>query len=635
MGGAHFRRRDAEPGLQHSSGSETPPTGKAVQSRRSWRLIRRAVVKVARPYFMEPATRCQARALSAILMMLIWVENRLHIQFTTIAGQYMTALQQKDEQGFYDGLYAFAVFICVMLLVGVVHGVAHSLLQLQWSAALTRHYGKTYFGDAEERGAFYHLHLTGEVDNPDQRIVDEAKSFVDTVLGLISSVISNTLKIISFGALLYRISPNVFGGTIAYVFFGTGVIVQGFGSRLMKVQQLTAAQTATLRYSIVRVGENAESIAFFRGGGAEWMRFQGFHNTLLKTMYESLVLTQCLHTFTRAFGWATFAVGPLLVGPKYLSGQVEFGAITQASMAFSSVRDGLSFFMQKLPEFSRLAVNAERLNELEDALFHEIERTKVARSSAEAGATCIALIEKSGGEGPVLSLASITLRTPAGRRAKQQTLVEGLTFQVEDGMSVLIAGQSGIGKSSLLRGIAGLWRDGQGCVRRCGGSSVFFMPQRPYMFLGTLRDQLLYPDVELSAVPDKSVEAALSDVQLGYILERYSLDDTESWATVLSLGEQQRINFARVLLQPALQLVLIDEGTSACDPANERHLYELLTRRLRSFISVGHRPALRCYHTHALWLRRRGPGHDVGRTECPNMWSFLQMAEYEQLVESA
>jgi len=270
----------------------------------------------------------------------------MDIVFTKLGGQYMTALQQKDEEGFYNGLKNFAYFLVVLLPVGVMHGFAIGCLRLQWSASLTRHYAGKYLGSNGVGGAFYRLTLTEEIDNPDQRIVDESESFVSTVLQLVTSVTNNLLKIITFGSLLYQISPKVFTSTLAYVMFGTTITVHGFGSRLMRVEQAVAKEKATLRYSLIRVRENAESIAFFGGGGSEWIRFESFFNKLFHTLSESMVLHQLLGTLLKSFGFATFAVAPLLVGPSYLRGEVEFGAIMQTSMAFNAIKDGLSFHAQ-------------------------------------------------------------------------------------------------------------------------------------------------------------------------------------------------------------------------------------------------------------------------------------------------
>lgn len=598
-------------------------------------MVRQAIVKVARPYFTLPETRCQAWGLSAALVVLMLAENLVGLWFTSLVGKYMTSLQQKDEAAFYQRLRDIGLVIICWVTVSVLHGLVESTFQVQWSATLMRHFGSHYLGGSNEfgDGAFYRLQLCEEIDNPDQRIVEEASSFVETVLGLASAALSNAMKIIGYGGLLYSISPRALHGTILYVIVGTLTVVHVFGSRLMRAQQSSNIQRATLRYSLVRVRENAESIAFFKGGASEWLRFQGFLEALLVSLYEVVFLSQSLSAFLKVFGFATFAVAPLLVGPAYLRGEVEFGTISQTSIAFSAVRDGFSFFMTKMPALSRLAVNAERLHSLDDALLRESARAAASRVLGPAADRSSISLQAADNLGStVLALEDLTLRTPARASVASRVLIEDLSLRVTTGMSLLIVGPSGIGKSSLLRGISGLWVDGCGTVRRCGDHAAFFLPQRPYMFLGTLREQLLYPEVRNTSLRDEALRSALDEVRLGYLLERYSLDDTEAWSSVLSLGEQQRISFVRVLLRPGLQLALMDEGTSACDPDNESHLYDLMSSRLRSYISVGHRPALRRYHTHVLWMRRKESPQDVGSHACPTRWEVMPMAEYERAI---
>jgi putative ATP-binding cassette transporter len=330
-----------------------------------------------------------------------------------------------------------------------------------------------------------------------------------------------------------------------------------------------------------------------------------------------------------------------MVGPAYLRGDAEFGAISQASFAFQIIFNSLTLIMTKLDAFSSLAVHVSRLRELEAA---------ISASHAEAVEDTIDLFEFDAKDDQVLVVRDMTLRTPFRKGCPQETLVRNLTLHLAGGQSMLIAGTSGIGKSSLLRGVAGLWTAGLGSVQRCSGSAVFFMPQKPYMYLGTLREQLLYPDIERLDISRNTLKEVLREVNLGYLVDRYSMDATHEWANTLSLGEQQRINFARMLLRPNLKLALLDEGTSACDASNEAYLYDLLKKRVHSFVSVGHRPNLRKYHTHALWLYRQtererqvsqevddtasevsGTSRNAQGISKPIVASFLPMQQFEKV----
>eukprot|EP00929_Paragymnodinium_shiwhaense_P114388 TRINITY_DN8275_c0_g1_i3.p1 TRINITY_DN8275_c0_g1~~TRINITY_DN8275_c0_g1_i3.p1 ORF type:complete len:264 (+),score=46.91 TRINITY_DN8275_c0_g1_i3:158-949(+) len=215
---------------------------------------------------------------------------------------------------------------------------------------------------------------------------------------------------------------------------------------------------------------------------------------------------------------------------------------------------------------------------------------------------------------------------------QQKAMLDDVTCSVEHGQSVLIVGESGVGKSSLLRAIVGLWTSGSGDITRKQDAESFFLPQKPYMFLGTLREQLLYPLLD-NPIPNCTMIEALKEVGLEYLLEQYTLDSQQMWASTLSGGEQQRINFARLLIRDDIKFVMLDEGTSACDETSEAKLYRCLRERVRSFVSVGHRPALLEHHTHVLWLRRRGGGGEsttqLDATPSAATWKYMTVAQYK------
>jgi len=590
-----------------------------------------AIFRLARPFFSDPHTRVRAIGLSIGVLLLLGAESAILVYYSEVQKKYMTALQQKQADGFYIGLWKVARLLMMILPIIGCHNYLQRALDTEWRAAVTRGFAKAYLCGSSQCPAFYSMHLEGSVDNPDQRICQDTAALVSSSISLLVDSCGSAFRVLGFIGVLFRISPACCIAIVCYVSVSTSVAVFGFGPWIFKYKQLCTKQEATLRYCLIRVRENAESVAFFRGGFSEWLRYERLFTQLVQTIYRSSAVASVFAVFQHSIQYATFAVPALMVGPAYLRGDVEFGAISQAQFAFHMIFGGLMLILDKLQDFSGLAVQVSRLRDLEEA----IQQPDGSSSLDEA----IVFQEFSALDEQVLALEDMTLMTPARRGCLQHTLVQHLTFQLSGGQSMLIVGSSGIGKSSLLRGIAGLWTSGSGSVQRCTGSDVFFMPQRPYMYPGTLREQLLYPDIERTDVTSDTLQDLLRDVNLEYVFDRYSLNETQEWSNILSLGEQQRVNFARMLLRPALRLALIDEGTSACDPQNEAYLYELLSRRKHSFVSVGHRPNLRQYHTHALWLQHSKNGVGAGGTlstssghaSNPASALFLSMRDFEKV----
>ena len=288
---------------------------------------------------------------------------------------------------------------------------------------------------------------------------------------------------------------------------------------------------------------------------------------------------------------------------KQPAGDAPAGVIAQATTAFDVILGSMTVIMDKLYAFSDLGVRTRRLEVLLDALRRAQEKALLQQRGKSVGASSIASRDLPEGGHVLLQFSGVTLKTPLHAELGQRTLCQHVSFELLSGKSLLIIGESGIGKSSLLRAAAGLWADGSGTISSCM-KHVFFVPQKPYMFPGSLREQLLYPcseqDTELS---DDDLRHVLQQVNLVQLLQQYDLSDRKDWSSLLSLGQQQRINFARLRLRPSLRLALIDEGTSACDLQNEALLYQNLKENLCSYVSVGHRPSLQNYHTHVLWLR--------------------------------
>mmetsp|Transcript_23390 Transcript_23390/g.54395 ORF Transcript_23390/g.54395 Transcript_23390/m.54395 type:complete len:658 (-) Transcript_23390:48-2021(-) len=540
------------------------------------------------------------------------LESLLMLAFSQLQGELMTALEQKAQDRFTQALRSSTMLVMLAIPVIAVHAYTKEALDIECRAAVTRRLVKLYLasGGPNGRGAFYKLFQDAALDNPDQRILQDVQDYVTNGLNLVIDVSSSTLKVLGFAVVLYEISVNACWGILAYTTMSTIFISALFGPSLFRYLQSITQQEATLRYCLIRIRENAESVALFRGGPVEHSQFLEMFAGLVKTVYCKVNVITGYAAVMWAVKLMTWIVPVVLVGPSYMHGQVEFGAISKASFACSAVFEGLLVIVTKLPDLSGLSVRLTRVS----AIHHALRIQEVPRRF-QSSSIGIQLEEQNGKGDPPLEVNFVTLRTPLNHNLMQRTIVENLAFQVQAGQSLLVSGPSGIGKSSLFRCVAGLWSDGGGSVRKCSDSKTFFMPQKPYLCLGTLRDQLLYPRARTSKTSSSECIEVLNKVGLEHILLSYDLDDKiDDLDSLMSQGEQQRLSFARVLLQPELRLVLLDESTSACDIRNEANLYGCLQEMLTSgaYVSIGHRPSLRDFHSHELRIDRSSRGGPKG-----------------------
>jgi ABC-type uncharacterized transport system fused permease/ATPase subunit len=505
------------------------------------------------------------------------------------------------------------------------------------------------------------------------------------------TLLNAAVDLVSFSGILFTIYPPLFVALLVYSVGGTAASL-AIGRPLIGLNFLQEAAEANFRYGLVRVRENAESIAFYGGEGNEARLLGRRLRAAVDNFGRLLVASRNLNFFTSFYRFLIGILPAAVVAPLFFRGEIEFGVVNQSSSAFNHILSDVSLVVFQFESLAGFSAVIDRLGQLtevlatcraEDKEAEDAGGCAVGEAGGAAAAAAAAADDDDDGAagptgrvvlrcappsapGPLLQLRGLSLTVPPPSGA---TLVRDLTLEVRPGESLLIMGPSGAGKTSLLRTVAGLWRSGGGEVvlrgrpmgRGEGRGDVFFVPQRPYVVLGTLRDQLLYPTW---ACPDAAAEgggggggaadngsnasgpssssgggsdsssgsldgpiddatygparplpsdaamrSALEAVQLGSLLARVGgdLDSTQDWASVLSLGEQQRVAFARVLLaRPAL--VLMDESTSALDTRNERVLYEALRAAGVTYVSVGHRPTLLSYHQRALLLAGDGTG---------------------------
>lgn len=517
----------------------------------------------------------------ALLLLVSLSVNGLNVILSYVYRFIDTALAERQAETFWRFLLVFGGVFVFGTPIVAISSYIQQLLGLYWREWLTDNFLNKYF----QNRAYYEINADDKIDNPDQRISEDIKSFTNTSLYFLLVILDSVITLIAFTVVLWSISQMLSIVLIAYTVLGT-FVTAWIGKRLIGLNFNQLRREADFRYGLVHIRNNAESIAFYRGEQQESLQVRQRFFEALRNFNILIGWQRNLDFFTTAHSYFVRILPYMVVAPIYLAGQVDFGAITQALVAFTQIYSALAIV---ITQFERLSTFAAGINRL--AIFKEaLEAPTAVRKPA--GATTIDTVEDSR-----LALEHVTLLTPN----YGQTLVRDLSATVKSGEGLVIVGQSGTGKSSLLRAIAGLWNAGTGCIVRPHLEEMLFLPQRPYMILGSLRSQLLYPNTN-KEVGEDELHQVLQLVNLASLPDRVGGFDVElNWSDVLSLGEQQRLAFARLLVTRP-RYAILDEATSALDPKNEANLYRQLQSTATVFISVGHRPSLLQYHKYVLEL---------------------------------
>lgn len=504
--------------------------------------------------------------LGAVLVILL-ADNGVLVYFSYVQRDYMTALQMKEQDKFYAGMMKFLMIIIAILPVVAAHQYIRGWFELEWRSFMTKQLLVSYFSG----NTFYHLKSDKKLDNVDQRIGQDVGKFTQDTVWLLVSIVESVLGLFAFFGVLFSISPMFSFALIAYSAVGTTISIWGFGAKLMGLTKTTLTQEADFRFSLVRVREHAESIAFYQAGYVEESRAETCFTSLLLTKFQLLAINVRLKLFTRSFTWITYMLPPLVAAGSYFRGEIEFGTISQINMAFSHILHSLSLVISNLDALSTLSAEALRVQLL-------LLAVDLPRPEPE--------IKLQTSENIVIRAESLSIRNPDGH-----FLSQNVSFECHH--HLLVVGPTGCGKSSLLRVLAGLWNSGSGTAHRHVDS--FFVPQEPYIpHNSTLLEAISYPAKTL--VSERDARDVLDSVNLEGI---GSLQSKRDWST-LSLGEQQRIGFARVLLTRP-PMIFFDEATSAVDISTESMLYSKVSD-VKCYVSIGHRPSLLDFHTHVLIL---------------------------------
>jgi putative ATP-binding cassette transporter len=525
------------------------------------------------------------RPVLRLLLLLLLTVMAVRIQVLTsysLNGLY-TALQALDASGFARYLRIFGVLAALYVARALLSYYLQQAFSIHWRLWLNECVLSDWLeGRAYHRGNF----LKVPVDNPDQRIQEDVTSFAERSIDFVLKVVNAALSLVSFTVILWALSGpmTVFGEQIpramtflTYLYaIVASVIAFRIGRPLIRLNFLNEGLAASFRYGLVRLRDNSENVAFHRGEPAEKSTLTVRFGALIENNW-ALVYRNVKFQGWNAVISQLAVVFPLVIqAPRFFSGALKLGDLTQTATAFGQVHDSLSYFRNAYDEFADYRAVLDRLTGLLDA-------------DDEARALPVPAQEVGDG----LDIARLTVNRPDGR-----PLVEDLRIELRSGDALLVSGASGSGKTTLLRSLAGLWPYAEGSVRRPADRDAMFLSQQPYLPLGSLRAALAYPEPS-DVVTDELATAVLTQVQLRHLAGR--LDEATGWSRTLSPGEQQRLGFGRILIREP-RIAFLDEATSALDEGIEHELYTLIRTRLPECIvvSVGHRTTLAPLHTSRL-----------------------------------
>ncbi|MFS0513855.1 ABC transporter ATP-binding protein/permease [Nostoc sp. UIC 10607] len=530
---------------------------------------------IAQLYWLGDEKR-GAIGLLVLLGVLLLATTQVKVFLNTIQGDLISALSARNSTKFWQVILVAFGGIIVFGFLNSGYGFLRETIGIYWRRWLTHHLLNQYF----QNRAFYDLSNSHkEIDNPDQRISEDVANFCQQSIQLLVNCLESVFVVIAFSVILWSISKNLVIALVVYSILAYAITIGFYGRKLTQLNFEQLKKEADFRFGLVRIRENAESIAFYNGILQEANKIKLIFNAVFHNFKRLILWSEVyLNIFKYQFGYLPWIIPALILGNQILSGETEVGKVTEAGGAFGQVAFSVNLIMYQFEKFTKFAASINRLY-----VFYEYLKQP---SKAIANSRTIDIVI-----GSRLALENLTVETPN----YQKTLFSNLSVALETGQGLLIMGDSGCGKSSLLRALAGLWNSGTGVIVRPELEEMLFLPQRPYMILGTLREQLIYPNAKVN-LSDEELHQVLHRVNLSDLAERFGGFEVEQdWSDVLSLGEQQRLAFARLLVTKP-KYAILDEATSALDINNEEHLYSLLVETETTFISVGHRPTLKKYH---------------------------------------
>ncbi|SNT27009.1 putative ATP-binding cassette transporter [Noviherbaspirillum humi] len=544
----------------------------------------RAVWQLLRPYWFSDE-KWRARGLFFVVVALALGMVYLDVQFNAWNRDFYNALENKNFDVFKEQLWRFSYLAFIYIAVAIYRIYLMQALEIRWRTWMTNQYMQAWL----DNQAYYRIEQGRTADNPDQRIAEDLQLITNGSLTLFFGLLSSVVSLASFVGILWSVS-----GPLTFMLSGRAVTIPGYmvwfaiayaglGSLIVwRIGRPLVAQNfsqqrfeADFRFGLIRIRENAESVALYRGEAQEREQLAGRFGRIRANWWNIMRTTKRLNLASTFY--SQFAViFPFLVGaPRYFGGTITLGGLMQISSAFGHVQESLSWFINAFSSLASWKASANRL-----AGFH------AAVDAARRQETGIAVTRSSAGE---IRLKQLALSLPGG-----QALTQAFSGAMAPGQRILVTGPSGCGKSTLFRAIADIWPYGTGAVELPRSAAMLFLPQRSYLPIGTLREAIAYPAAE-TAYQEADIHRFLDLCRLAHLRDK--LDHADNWSQRLSPGEQQRLAFVRVFLMRP-QVLFLDEATSALDAHTEDGLYQMVLSELpqATVVSIAHREMVAKFH---------------------------------------
>ena len=542
---------------------------------------------LTRPYWVSEKRGTGVILLATVVglaLLGVWLE----VLFNNWNREFYNTFETKDQAEFFRQLGMFTILAVLYIVNGVYRQYFQQMLMIEWRTWLTERLLADWLKDR----AYYRLQLLDRgTDNPDQRIADDLNAFVDLTLSLALGLLSAVVTLVSFIGILWGISgaATLLGievpgymvwVALVYAIGGTW-LTHLIGRPLVAINFNMQRVEADFRFSLVRLRENAEGVALYRGEAGEYANFRARFANVVSVWWAKMLKQKQLGWFQSFYGQLAIIFPFVVASPRFFSGAMPLGGIFQIASAFGQVQGALSWFINAYGSYANWKATVDRLTGFTDAL----ERARQEADRLDG--------DRLEGEPKRLSLEGLELALPQG-----QPLLARTTLALKEGESVLVTGPSGAGKSTLFRAIAGIWPYWKGRILLPRGARLLFLPQRPYLPIGTLKYATCYPE-DAARMSDMEVAEALRAVGLAQFAAE--LGREENWAQLLSGGEQQRLAIARALLNKP-DWLFMDEPTAALPDDAQDALYQLVKKRLpaATLVSIGHRDAVAQYHARRL-----------------------------------